>query len=58
MGLNSSTDVIDKRKIFTLAGIQNPDRPVRSVAMVCLNALSSKVMQGSHLNFNGKEEIN
>jgi hypothetical protein len=49
--------VIDKKMIFTPAGIQNPYYPVRSLAMVCLNVLSSKGILGSHLNFADKNML-
>jgi len=43
--------------LFTPAGIQNPERLFRSVAMVSLNVLSSKGIQGSHLNFAQKNTL-
>jgi hypothetical protein len=55
VGPCSSVDVLEKRKVFYPAQIQNPDLPVRSVVTVCLNVLSSKGIHGSHSNFAEKK---
>ena len=56
VGPCSSVDVLEKRKVFYPAQIQNPDLPVRSVVTVCLNVLSSKGIHGSHSNFAEKKK--